>query len=118
MLIIYILTDWSSIKQLFAIFITRQLTGNIKESLLPYVFASMRQIKIINKSKRDSQTSEPNQELIQQLERLQAYASNFVKSRQIKMMKPEKVDSEESNVPVDQESINQPELESIMPCVI
>ncbi len=104
-------------KQLFAIFITRQLTGNFKESILPYILANMKQIKIINKSKKDDLNTERDQELLRNIDQLQTYASAYVKkvTSESDSLKNSSLDENFDN---NCDEISQPEVESIMPSVI
>jgi len=106
-------------KQLFAIFITRQLTGNIKESLIPYVKSSMNQIKIIDKTKNSNLALEKNQELIKNINKLKQYSinyRNFHKFVTESTTNRENTDIKEtSNDPL--ENLSQPEVESLMPKV-
>jgi hypothetical protein len=81
-------------------------------------------MKIIDKSKKLDLQSEPNHELLRNLDLLQAYATNYVKSKQLLLDSNESLESspnssmnEDSEPNSGEESISQPELESIMPCV-
>jgi hypothetical protein len=83
-------------------------------------------MKIIDKSKKEDLKSEPNHELLRNLDMLQAYARNFIKNKQLSDLN-ESMENSSSSSLNDQdsqndpnsgeESISQPELESIMPCV-
>ena len=64
--------------------------------------------------------SEPNQDLIQNLDKLQAYASLFLKRQKSEEESTEDNENNKNNNENDSyvgESISQPELESIMPDV-
>ncbi len=115
----YLIEFFTIMKQLFAIFITRQLTGNIKESLIPYVKSSMNQIKIIDKTKNSNLALEKNQELIKNINKLKQYSinyRNFHKFVTESTTNKENTDIKEtSNDPL--ENLSQPEVESLMPKV-
>ena len=115
----YLIEFFTIMKQLFAIFITRQLTGNIKESLIPYVKSSMNQIKIIDKTKNSNLALEKNQELIKNINKLKQYSinyRNFHKFVTESTTNRENTDIKEtSNDPL--ENLSQPEVESLMPKV-
>ncbi len=108
---------------MFAIFITRQMTGNIKESIIPYIITSLQQLKIIDKSKKKTLQSEPNQILIQNLTKLQRYAKNYSKKEDLLLKNSNNEESNDSNEQDDlnnddigpSKDIYQPELESLMP---
>lgn len=101
------------LKQLFAIFITRQLTGNLKESIIPYIRANIKQIKIIDKSHKFNYESEPNQELIKSVDQLQRYATNFLNLKD----ESSSTDKQENQEKTTEENLYQPEVESLMPVV-
>ena len=108
-------------QQLFAIFITRQLTGNIKESLIPYINISWKQIKIIDKTKNSNLALEKNQDLIKNLAKLRQYSINYRNFKQgHKTFTSQENKSKESSLENlssenSLENISQPEVESLMP---
>ena len=81
----------------------------------------MSQLKTIDKSKRKDMFAEPNQDLIQNLDKLERYARNYWKTKNIS------VDQTSSKSTSDEQSdetlnatageISQPEVESMMPVV-
>ena len=87
----------------------------------------MKQLKIIDKSKKEDLQSEPNKDLAKDLERLQRYADNYL----VKKLKSNKFSdnnlsstssndsskSEDNDDIDDSQSLAQPEVESIMPSV-
>jgi hypothetical protein len=80
----------------------------------------MKQIKLIDKSKKEDLNSEPNKELLNDLERLQLYAKNVLKiSEEINNNDIEENNNSlnQSNVD-DAQSLSQAEVESLMPSVI
>ncbi|CAF0827149.1 unnamed protein product [Brachionus calyciflorus] len=99
-------------EQLFAIFITRQLTGNIKEAIFPYIFENLKQIKKIDRVAKDEKLDiKPDQELIDNVQRLQRYATKFLE--QSSNLNTEKADNyQEEEIPSE---LSQPEVESLMP---
>ena len=97
---------------------TRQLTGNIKESVLPYIIASLQQIKLIGKTQKQTHWSEANQDLVKKVSALQRYAQNYAKMTATtghRLETPVDESSEESSI--DDKEIGQPEVESLMPTV-
>jgi hypothetical protein len=109
-------------KHLFAIFITRQLTGNIKESIIPYIFENLKQIKLIKTSKKDDQ-DEPSSSFVTMLNNLQtlSIAKQRSKNKYIGNETTEPI-SEESVLQTNNDiscltNLSQPEVESIMPRV-
>jgi hypothetical protein len=96
-------------KQLFAIFITKQLTGNLKESVIPYMRSSLKQIKIIDKAKKEAEREAPNSEVKSNVEKLQRYAMNYLKNANIQLDSMEPLS--------DSDDVDQPEVESLMPTV-
>ena len=105
---------------MFAIFITRQFIGNIKESLIPYIQSSLKQLKIIDKTKNSNLETEKNQDIIQNLNRLISYAKNynafnkFINESDEEDIKKTDKNETDSN---DTQDISQPEVESLMPKV-
>jgi hypothetical protein len=81
----------------------------------------MKQIKLIDKSKKEDLNSEPNKELLNDLERLQLYAKNVLKiSEEINNNDIEEINNNslnQSNID-DAQSLSQAEVESLMPSVI
>lgn len=123
---------------MFAIFITRQLTGNIKESIIPYVVANVKQLRVIDKSKKEDLSSEPNQNIFKIIEKLQRYSKNYVNieaqlnsslnsnswSKRVNVERSDSnsstnTDSSENGAETqpDQNELSQPEVESLMPQV-
>ncbi len=103
--------------QLFAIFISKQLTGNFKESIIPYIRANIKQIKIISKVKNENidASLEINKNWNQILEKLQHYADSYLNT-QLNLLKDDKtVDVEfiKTSYHSDQ-GMTQPEVESLM----
>ena len=103
---------------------TRQLTGNIKESVLPYIIASLQQIKLIGKTQKQTHWSEANQDLIRKATALQRYAQNYLKMTDKTRKRFEPTINEETigdendeGSAVDSKEIGQPEVESLMPTV-
>ena len=103
------------------------MTGNIKESLIPYIKENMKQLKLIDKSKKQDLTSEPNKDIISDLKRLQLYANNYInkwhnlvhggvnenesRSNTNESENAANTDEDES------QSLSQAEVESLMPSV-
>ena len=80
----------------------------------------MKQIKLIDKSKKEDFSSEPNKEILNDLERLQLYAENFLKKTQIdnnNNSESASSDPTESSNESDSQTISQAEVESLMPSV-
>jgi hypothetical protein len=105
---------------LFAVFITRQFIGNIKESLVPYIQSSLKQLKIIDKTKNSNLETEKNQDIIKNLDRLKSYAKNYNafnkfinESDEEEIKKTDKNETDSG----DSQEISQPEVESLMPKV-
>ena len=48
--------------QLFALFISKQMTGNIKESIIPYIQANFKQMRIIDRVNREKEEENNNTE--------------------------------------------------------
>lgn len=103
--------------QLFAIFISKQLTGNIKESIIPYIRANMNQMKIIDKSKMEkmnnSEANPKGQNWKQILEKLRHYSTSYAKSQvsvEHGLSNAEFIETEST----EKDGISQPEIESIM----
>jgi hypothetical protein len=85
------------------------MTGNIKESLIPYILANMKQLKIIDKINKESLKKKPNEELQENLFKLRRYAANYLNlNSKIHM----------SDQHDDEEPLDQPEVENLMPNVI
>lgn len=104
--------------QLFAIFISKQMTGNIKESIIPYIQANAKQMKIIDKSKKEQLIeSNLNKEWKQVLEKLQHYATSFM-SNKVNLSQGDKDVNVEFNKfdfgVEEQDGLMQPEVESLM----
>lgn len=95
-------------QQLYAIFISRQLTGNFKEAIVPYIMESLKQIKKIDKAnKKHDLEKMTNTELSEMVERLKRYAQIF----------NEQNVPENSNFTLNENEsadLNQPEVESLM----
>ena len=85
----------------------------------------MKQIKLIDKSKKQDLTSEPNKDIISDLKRLQLYAKNYLS----KMHNISSDDDSDSNITINEsgngenavedesQSLAQAEVESLMPSV-
>lgn len=86
------------------------MTGNLKESLIPYIVASLKQIKKINKAKKESQRVEPSNGVKANVEKLQIYAINYLKINNSNIQ-------EEKTDKTSLEDVDQPEVESLMPSV-
>lgn len=106
--------------QLFAIFISKQFTGNIKESIIPYIQSNMKQMSMIDKTKKEKlNSSEMNKDFMKILEKLQHYANSYLQS-EIRLNDPStdvnvefnKFNTECNNS--EQDDLSQPEVESLM----
>jgi len=86
------------------------MTGNIKESLIPYILANMKQLNIIDKIKKESLKTKPNDELQENLHKLRRYVTNYLNVNS-------KINISDQCDDVD-ESLAQPEVENLMPNVI
>lgn len=77
--------------------------------------ASMKQIKIIDKAKKEAERAEPSSEMKANVERLQRYIENFLNNQNVRVQIESKSspDSEASFT----EGVDQPEVESLMPKV-
>jgi hypothetical protein len=110
------------------------LTGNLKESIIPYV---LRQIRIIQKSNKSKlPNKQPDEESMKNLAKLQRYAESYLKAISESSVsetrgKEETVDDAQSSSRFRDEcaaekethgdadaSLSQPEVESLMPKVI
>lgn len=108
--------------QLFAIFMSKQMTGNLKESIIPYIKLNKDQMKIMdkaNKEKSDSTHEFKDIDFRNMLEKLQHYATSYIHA---------KIDLNEENLNVNvefdkkfkessssgAEGFSQPEIESTM----
>ena len=116
---------------MFAIFITKSIiTGNIKESILPYISQSLKQIKLIGTTKKEDYVS-PSDGFKAELNKLQTIARlhnislNYEKSSEIEsnsdlknndLFDGKKRTNSFLNI-ADITSLSQPEVESIMPNV-
>lgn len=70
--------------------------------------ASMKQIKIIDKAKKEAERAEPTSEVKENVDRLQRYAQNYLRLIGAEAYEPDEVSSD---------SVDQPEVESLMPTV-
>lgn len=106
--------------QLFAIFISKQLTGNIKESIIPYIWANMRQMKIIDRSIKEKQfSSEMNKDWTLIVEKLQHYAESYIQTQINLNDKDIDIQVEFNNDLKDEntknnDEVSRPEVESLM----
>jgi len=104
--------------QLFALFISKQLTGNLKESIIPYIQANVKQMKIIDRLNKEKNSSslEINKNWSQVLEKLQHYASSYLRTKVNLLDEDKTVDVEFIKVACDEpdETLSQPEVESLM----
>ena len=84
------------------------MTGNVKESIIPYVLASMKQIKIIDRFHTDSvHTNDLTLDWKQNLDKLKNYADNYLKTNSNR----EEILHENN---LDQSGLSRPEVESLM----
>lgn len=94
---------------MYAIFISRQLTGNFKEAIVPYIMESLKQIKKIDKANKKQDSEKViNTELSDMVERLKRYAQIFNVQNELENL----ISCEEDTI-----GLNQPEVESLMPKV-
>ena len=118
---------------MFAIFITKSIiTGNIKESILPYISQSLKQIKLIGTTKKETYVA-PNEEFKKELNKLQKTArthnknlteisesdetgskSDSISNSNSDLFDDKKRTNSFLNI-ADITSLSQPEVESIMP---
>ena len=99
--------------------ILSQLTGNFKESIIPYIKENMKQERLIDKSKKEDLNSEPNKEILNDLERLQLYSKNFSKNTKETNNNNIEEDERSNQSNTDEtQSVTQAEVESLMPNVI
>jgi hypothetical protein len=87
--------------QLFAIFITGQFTGNLKESIIPYVLSNANQLKRIDKSEAEQSQSEYDT-AAQNIEKLKRYSENFFKQNQ--NMEPTEGEEDDENSILNQKN--------------
>ena len=98
-------------------YISKQLTGNIKESIIPYIQANLKQMKIIDRVNKEktSSSSDINKDWSRVLEKLQHYASSFLNTKVSLLDEDRTVDVEfikASDEP--EEGLSQPAVESLM----
>ena len=77
----------------------------------------MKQERLIDKSKKEDLNSEPNKDILIDLERLQLYAKNYLKSTKGEINNIDNDNLNQSNTEETQ-SLSQVEVESLMPNVI
>lgn len=99
--------------QLFAIFLTKQLTGNLKESIIPYIRANMNQMKIIDKSKKDKMNPTEEENWKQVLNKLKHYSTSYAQTQMNLGNEPSNIELNKQEVE-STDGISQPEIESIM----
>lgn len=71
--------------------------------------SSLKQIKIIDKAKKEAEREAPNSEVKSNVEKLQRYAMNYLKNANIQLDSMEPLS--------DSDDVDQPEVESLMPTV-
>lgn len=109
--IAFYLQDKNLLKEhLFALFINKQLSGNLKESIIPYITGNLRIFDLIKKTKKNDD-AKPSDALLRNLKSLQEYSSkrsNTADSHEI-------LDTLNTDQQTQQnEGLSQPEIESIM----